>query len=455
MKKQTKEEEKNNKEEFLSKVSHDMRTPLNAVLGMSNMILRATDKGDVDINEIHNFAEDIKNAGEELLLLTSDYLYISDVRPDQNDISNDETATDSGVRRTGGQSSYKPLFYAQDVNVLIVDDNSVNRKVFRNLLRDTGVSIEEAGGGYEGVAKALEKKYDIIFLDYMMPDQDGIGTLQKIRSESESNRETPVIALTASTINATMEKLKSAGFDGFISKPLIPGKLEKIIADNLPKEKIKELNFSQGDEPDDKEVDEHPQPDEKGNSDQLVAIDIAKLYANDKEELDGYYRDIVSDTPDSFYQYMVKVHSMKTSALMVKAYEAWALAKNLEEAAENENRDFIQSVHPIFIKSWMTMGEQLEKDYLYSGKNGKNAEPEYEIILNYLELLSKAVEEFDVSSADTLLDMIRSYKYPDALAGLISRLNTAVAGLNGEDTRKYISEIRGMINENYIADRKN
>jgi hypothetical protein len=224
--------------------------------------------------------------------------------------------------------------------------------------------------------------------------------------------------------------------------------LERLIADTLPKEKI--ICSIAGTAENKTGYDK-----EEKHSDQLVAIDIARLYAGDKEELDGYFRDISSSAPDSFYQYAVKVHSMKTSALMVKAYEPWALAKSLEEAAESENAGFIESVHPVFTKSWMAMGEQLERDYLYSVKTKGTLDPEYEIILHYLSLLEKAVEELDVESADTLLDMIRSYWYPEELTGYISRLNAAVAGLNATDTGKYVSEIRGIIRENYIADRKN
>ena len=433
----------------LSKVSHDMRTPLNAVLGMSNMILRATDKGDADLSEIHGFAEDIKNAGEELLLLTNDYLYISDVRPDQSDSpsGNSEERVKASVDNDGAES-YKPLFCVRNASILVADDNSVNRKVFRNLLRDTGLSIDEATGGYECAAKAHDVKYDMIFLDYMMPDQNGIKTLNRIRTDGGRNAETPVVALTASTVAETVQKLKEAGFDAIISKPITPGELERLIADNLPKEKI----ISSIEKTPDKKAEYDK---EEQRSDQLVAIDIAKLYAGDKEELDGYFRDISSSVPDSFYQYAVKIHSMKTSALMVKAYEPWALAKSLEEAAENENADFIGSVHPVFTKSWMAMGEQLERDYLYSVKTKGTLDPEYEIILHYLGLLEKAVEELDVESADTLLEMIRSYWYPEELAGYISRLNAAVAGLNAADTGKYVSEIRGIISENYITDRKN
>ncbi len=433
----------------LSKVSHDIRTPLNAVLGMSNMILRATDKGDADLSEIHGFAEDIKNAGEELLLLTNDYLYISDVRPDQSDTPSENCEDRIKISGdTGEAESYKPLFCARNASILVADDNSVNRKVFRNLLRDTGLTIDEAAGGYECVVKARDIKYDMIFLDYMMPDRDGIKTLNCIRTEGEKNADTPVVALTASTVSETVRKLKEAGFDAIISKPILPGELERLIADTLPKEKI--ICSIAGTAENKTGYDK-----EEKHSDQLVAIDIARLYAGDKEELDGYFRDISSSAPDSFYQYAVKVHSMKTSALMVKAYEPWALAKSLEEAAESENAGFIESVHPVFTKSWMAMGEQLERDYLYSVKTKGTLDPEYEIILHYLSLLEKAVEELDVESADTLLDMIRSYWYPEELTGYISRLNAAVAGLNATDTGKYVSEIRGIIRENYIADRKN
>ncbi len=144
----------------LSKVSHEMRTPLNAVLGMSDMILRATDGEDVDISEIHSFAKDIKNAGEELLQLTSDYLYISDVRPDQVDETVDEP--------------YTPLFQATNAKILVVDDNSVNRRVFKNLLRETGVEIDEAEGGYDCIGKTAKTKYDFFFFYYMMTDQNGL-----------------------------------------------------------------------------------------------------------------------------------------------------------------------------------------------------------------------------------------------------------------------------------------
>ncbi len=452
--------QKNNEEheDRLSKVSHEMRTPLNAVLGMSDMILRATGGDNVDISEIQSFAKDIKNAGEELLLLTSDYLYISDVRPDQADnntvltvknaeqAENNSVQTDNNARQA--DTKYVPLFHAPDAKILLVDDNSVNRRVFKNLLRETEISIDEALGGFDCIARTSKTKYDLIFLDYMMPDQDGVKTLEKIRDEKGANRNTPVIALTASTTAATKEKLERSGFDDILSKPIISEELERVVAAHLPKEKIRDCGSTY-----EKKVNENRS--ENSRSDELVAIDIARVYANDREELEGYFRDIQGGDGDGFYQYAVKIHSMKTSALMVKAYEPWALAKSLEEAAENENADFIISVHPVFVKSWMQMGEQLEKDYLYARERDRALTPEYEIILNYLSLLTKAVEDIDIDSADTLMEMIRSYWYPDELAILISRLNSAVAGLDADATEQYVSSIERIINENYITDRKN
>ncbi len=475
-------EKKEQYDERLSRVSHEMRTPLNAVLGMSDMILRATDGGDVDISEIHSFARDIKNAGEELLHLTNDYLYISDVRPDQTDISavsadndNDREASDGRKLHALSLKDGMDAVAATHARILVADDNSVNRRVFKNLLKETGMTIDEAEGGFECIAKAAENAYDMIFLDYMMPDLDGIQTLEKIREEDGINHGTPIIVLTANTTSFTREKLEKCGFEGILSKPVIYRELEGVIAKYLSFGDDNEITdgYQNGDQRDagkgfrkkgtegkeNRDIGtEYKGAQYKGavhaddHSDQLVAIDIARVYANDKEELEGYYRDIQGG--GGFDQYAVKIHSMKTSALMVKAYEPWALAKSLEDAAENENGDFIASVHPVFLKSWMQMGEQLEKDYLYAKERKRAHTPEYEIILGYLRLLKEAVEKIDISSADTLMEMLRSYWYPEELVCLISRLNAAVAGLDAEAVGKYVTAIGRIINENYIADRK-
>lgn len=134
---------------------------------------------------------------------------------------------------------YKAEFTAPDANVLMVDDTAINRKVFVNLLKETQVAIDEASSGAQCLEMVGKKKYDIIFLDHMMPDMDGIETLHKMK-ELECNlcKDTPVIALTANAISGAREMYLSEGFNDFITKPIVPDKLEAMVERYLPKDKV-------------------------------------------------------------------------------------------------------------------------------------------------------------------------------------------------------------------------
>ena len=136
-------------------------------------------------------------------------------------------------------------FIAPDAKLLVVDDNKTNRMVFKKLLQRLKVQVDEAESGLVCLNMSSEKKYDIIFLDHMMPEMDGLETLEKMRKIAMCpNIKTPVIALTANAISGSREFYLEAGFDDYISKPIEPKKLEKLIYGLLPEDK-REV-FSQG-----------------------------------------------------------------------------------------------------------------------------------------------------------------------------------------------------------------
>ena len=136
-------------------------------------------------------------------------------------------------------------FIAPDAKILVVDDNRTNRLVFKKLLQRIKVQIDEADSGQACLDMCCQKEYDIIFLDHMMPGMDGIETREKMRENTRCpNINTPVIALTANAISGSREFYLEAGFDDYISKPIEPKKLEKMIFELLPEE-MKEI-FSGG-----------------------------------------------------------------------------------------------------------------------------------------------------------------------------------------------------------------
>ncbi len=114
--------------------------------------------------------------------------------------------------------------------VLVVDDNSMNRRVFAALLKNTGIQVVEAGSGNEALKLVTKEIYDIIFLDHMMPGMDGIETFKAFEGLIDNrNRKTPVIALTANAVNGAKDYYVSEGFDGYLAKPIEPEYLERII----------------------------------------------------------------------------------------------------------------------------------------------------------------------------------------------------------------------------------
>ncbi len=130
---------------------------------------------------------------------------------------------------------YKASFKAPKAKVMAVDDNASNLMIITQLLKQTEVELDAVDNGEEAIRLAAESRYDVILLDHMMPDPDGIAVLKAIREEvSGINHATPVIVLTANaTENSRAEYLRQ-GFDDFVAKPVSGEMLEKTLSRYIP-----------------------------------------------------------------------------------------------------------------------------------------------------------------------------------------------------------------------------
>lgn len=119
---------------------------------------------------------------------------------------------------------------APDKKVLVVDDNRMNLTVIGALLKRSQVQIDFAGSGFECLKKTKDVKYDLILMDHMMPELDGIQTLHRLRAETDNvNKDTNVVVLTANAVAGTEEKYLSEGFAGYLSKPIVVDKMEEML----------------------------------------------------------------------------------------------------------------------------------------------------------------------------------------------------------------------------------
>ncbi len=143
------------------------------------------------------------------------------------------------ARKAAKEHNYHASFTSPDGEILLVDDNRVNRRVFCGLLKQTQIKITDVGSGKECLDHIRQKHYDIIFLDHMMPEMDGMETMQRMK-EMEDNlcKEAPVIMLTANAILGAKEQYLAAGFDDFLAKPIDQTKLERLLMHWMPQEKI-------------------------------------------------------------------------------------------------------------------------------------------------------------------------------------------------------------------------
>ena len=131
-------------------------------------------------------------------------------------------------------------FKAPDARLLVVDDVKANLIVMKGLLKETEVRVDVAESGKECIKLCQKNNYDIIFLDHMMPDMDGLDTLKVLKSEDFGlSSGTVIIALTANAIAGAREEYLELGFDGYLSKPINAVELERAVMDNLPKNIIK------------------------------------------------------------------------------------------------------------------------------------------------------------------------------------------------------------------------
>ncbi len=237
-------------------------------------------------------------------------------------------------------------FIAPNAGILAVDDNSMNLAVVKGLLKRTKVQLDLAGSGKECLALTAEKKYDIILMDHMMPDMDGVETMKLIRKDIDNpNHNTIIIALTANAIAGCRDMYLEYGFNEYISKPIEAEKLEAILARLLPQELVIR------EESQDMAINVDTKAEEAKESMQYIDRELGLSYVMNSEEL---YQEILCAFCEQSEEYLpqlelcyqeknwsayaVLTHALKGNAKNIGAIAFSEFSKKQEFAAK-ENRE--------------------------------------------------------------------------------------------------------------------
>lgn len=337
---------------------------------------------------------------------------------------------------------YQVLFTAPDARVLVVDDNAMNLTVFEELLKDTMLQIDAVTSGFAALDRTAGQKYDLIFMDHMMPNMDGVEALHKIRNqENGQNHDTPVIVLTANAIKGAKEEYCEMGFDDFLAKPIQPELLEKKILEYLDVSKVKKNEEVVKK----KENKEEALPVISGvdvafglmhTGGMKSYLSVLKQFVNvaesDAEELRSYTRAMAGSLTDheSVKSFRIKVHAMKASANIMGAFQVYGVAAMLEQAAMHENVREILDVVPYFFEEWDRLRDAVEA--ALPKPEAKFPKPPEEILETLLHLLETSMKAYDIKAADSIMEKLQPFEWDDNEKGLLKELETAVANLDAE-----------------------
>lgn len=346
-------------------------------------------------------------------------------------------------------------FTAPDANILVVDDNSVNLTVVQGLLNPLDMNIETAVSGKEAVNKIVNKKYDVIFMDHMMPEMDGVETTRVIRRMLGENGQVPIIALTANAVDGTRELFINEGMDDFVAKPIelriITSKLKKW----LPKEKIiknkKKENSGK----------EHMAGMSAGEL-SITGLDVGhalKLLGSEKlfwSVLKEYYRVIDKkyalikeyEQSGQWKEYTIEVHALKSSSRQIGANALAKMAERMEAAGNAENAELIHKTTPEMLGEYIKYKDILKPYFIEKNTEQGGRQADIKKLGEFFARMEDALENLDTDDMEEVICDMEKYSYSKEQEEYFERLKNAVEDIDTEQCEEILTLWKECIQNN-------
>ena len=282
--------------------------------------------------------------------------------------------------------------YAPKARILLTDDNDMNCKVAANLLTLFGITPMLCHSGAETIELMKRDNYDLLFLDHMMPEMDGIETLERLKQE-DLIKDTKVIVLTANAVVGAREQYIKSGFDDYLSKPIELPELERILGRYLPPDRLEEKTGQKNGQKNGrrpgkenerihatvKAAEEQTREEEfSGKLGELrnlgISVRDGLTYCGDDED---FYLEIIHDyieaaperigklegflQDENMKDYKVVVHSVKSASKTIGAMQLFEKALELEHAAADGNVDAVRADHAAVMEEYRQLADKLEE----------------------------------------------------------------------------------------------
>lgn len=247
-------------------------------------------------------------------------------------------------------------FVAPAARVLIVDDNQENLEVTKALLKENLLQVDTALSGRQCLALAERRSYDLILMDYMMPELDGLETLRLLRKRGI---DTPVVAVTANILPGTKETLMEAGFAAFLTKPIIWNQLQQVLVELLPQELVQpKARRTIIDTRKEAELKQKLMPFGVSASEGLKYVNgdleqykaLSSIFCEYSGESKQEILDLLA--AGDFENLTYVIHSLKSKALAVGAVELSNQAAAMEEHLRRGDGEYARVAAPLLMFTW-------------------------------------------------------------------------------------------------------
>jgi signal transduction histidine kinase/response regulator RpfG family c-di-GMP phosphodiesterase len=342
---------------------------------------------------------------------------------------------------------------APDAKVLVVDDNEFNIRVAEGLLNLFKINAHKAVSGKEAIELVQKNDYDLVFMDHMMPEMDGVEATGIIRKMGDKYKSLPIIVLTANAVQGAREMFLSNGFDGFISKPIDIQELYRILKEWLPAEKIELKNNAA----------ENNEEDEDTSNDfisKLSEIDeinvetglrrVSGMENMYRETVELFNRKIVPECDEmnnkmkhgDLSGFSISVHAMKSALSTIGAMSLSDTALRLETASKDNDIEFCVQRFPVFRNKLLKLHEELSAVFPDNAKPNirkKSGDTAY-----LKEKTGKAIEaasDFDSDAGLVILNDLLTYDFGERNNAVLENAAAAFKDFNYDVVTELLNKL--------------
>ncbi len=296
--------------------------------------------------------------------------------------------------------------------ILVVDDYEMNLMVAKNLMKVYDFVPDVVQSGREAITRAEEKEYDVIFMDHMMPDLDGLQTLDILKEQGYLGSRTKVIALTANAIAGAKEYYISKGFDDYLTKPIDAEALEDMLLKYMPKKKI--LKKAISDVKHDRTL--------TSNDDERQAL--IKIFVSTIDE-SAKKLDEFKENSD-IKNYTIKVHGLKSTARLIGEMSISKKAEALEKAGNAGDWDYIEKHHKELIDEYLSIRNT------YEGQKSAKKPLDESDLKDALYSIIEMANVCDFTSTEMVLNTLADYEIPEELDEKLKEIRALLDKLDYE-----------------------